>query len=234
MTTTMKIGPIGSTKGLTKPYAWNSLTFWSSVTWANIQQNLQAEHVKIKPEPKYLFRPMIETPLHKVKVMLIGSEPSANMDVDGLAYSYPRACTDTHILPHALGSIFTEYSRDLELPQPRSGSLVPWARKGVLLWNDTPTVKVGYPFSHSGWGWHKLTQEIIDTLYLNNKNTVFVFWGPGQMRYVDTLPRDALVLECGSPSLTMASKGFHGSSPFSKINAMLQSKGVSPIDWRLP
>ena len=166
--------------------------------------------------------------------MLVGSEPSSTVDVDGLAYSYPRGCTDTNLLPKSLENIFVEYMRDTGFPQPRSGSLAPWARKGVLLWNNCLTVKESYPFSHAGFGWHKLTQEIIDTLYLTNKNTVFVFWGPKTEHYIDTLPSDALVLDIGSPSLVMASKGFFGSSPFTKINSMLAGKGLAPIDWRLP
>jgi uracil-DNA glycosylase len=31
-----------------------------------------------------------------------------------------------------------------------------------------------------------------------------------------------------------ADRGFFGSRPFSRVNALLQERGEEPIDWKLP
>jgi uracil-DNA glycosylase len=42
------------------------------------------------------------------------------------------------------------------------------------------------------------------------------------------------VLTAPHPSPLSAHSGFLGCKHFSKANAFLQSKGLDPIDWRLP
>ena len=64
-----------------------------------------------------------------------------------------------------LRNIFKELQRDLgdavpPLSQP-GGSLVRWARQGVLLLNTCLTVEEGQPASHAGKGWEVLTDAII-------------------------------------------------------------------------
>jgi uracil-DNA glycosylase len=36
------------------------------------------------------------------------------------------------------------------------------------------------------------------------------------------------------PSPLSASRGFFGSRPFSRVNALLEQQGGAPVDWRLP
>ena len=67
-------------------------------------------------------------------------------------------------LPPSLRNIFKELERDLGTPPPvpdPGGSLVEWARHGVLLLNTCLTVEEGQPASHSGRGWEVLTDAVI-------------------------------------------------------------------------
>jgi uracil-DNA glycosylase len=41
-------------------------------------------------------------------------------------------------------------------------------------------------------------------------------------------------IESAHPSPLSAHRGFFGSRPFSRVNALLTDMGASPIDWRLP
>ena len=42
------------------------------------------------------------------------------------------------------------------------------------------------------------------------------------------------VIESAHPSPLSASRGFFGSRPFSRANAMLVAQGGEPVDWSLP
>jgi uracil-DNA glycosylase len=42
------------------------------------------------------------------------------------------------------------------------------------------------------------------------------------------------IIESVHPSPLSAQRGFFGSRPFSRSNALLTEMGVDPIDWRLP
>jgi uracil-DNA glycosylase len=41
-------------------------------------------------------------------------------------------------------------------------------------------------------------------------------------------------IESPHPSPLSASRGFFGSRPFSRANALLNQQGAEPIDWSLP
>jgi uracil-DNA glycosylase len=41
-------------------------------------------------------------------------------------------------------------------------------------------------------------------------------------------------VESVHPSPLSASRGFFGSRPFSRVNALLEKQGGAPVDWRLP
>lgn len=154
------------------------------------------------------------------------------MDTDGLAFSWPHVNAGSS-MPSVLENIFSEYEHDLKFPTPKTGSLVPWARRGVFLWNATLTVKRGFPGSHSKIGWDELTKEVLETIYLYDKNIVFMFWTPDFNEWYDFMPEDAKIVQCGSPAVGHVHSGFFCSSPFTKANAMLEAAKIQPVDWRL-
>lgn len=186
------------------------------------------------PDVKDIFRPLIETPLEKVKICIIGQEPPSMMDTDGLAFSYPKSLSGMNIAPIVLENIFQEYIHDLKMGEPTTGNLLPWAKQGVLLWNETPTCIRAAPSSHYGIGWRNLTLEILETLYLHKPDTVFMFWTPNKDKWIEALPRDANVVDTGIPQLGFSHTGFFGSSPFTKANTILALSNKRPVNWALP
>lgn len=213
---------------------WTSMSFWKSEQWQAIQKKMQGD-ADLVPRRPLLFRPFLETPLDRVKVVLLGTEPSAfgiDGQVDGLAYSFGGAFSNQGNLPVSLNNLISEAREDLDLPEPKTGSLRRWARQGVLLWNCIPTVRKGFPMSCNKWGWEELTMEVLETAYLANPDCVFVFFDNKTRIFKEILPDGANIVTNPGPSV-LTTVGFFGSKPFSRINELLKDTGQQPVDWRL-
>jgi len=103
------------------------------------------------PQP---LRALELTAAASVRVVILGQDPyHGRGQAEGLAFSVAPGVA----LPPSLRNIFKELQRDLGEPPPAlpepGGSLVRWARRGVLLLNTCLTVEEGQPASHSGKGW---------------------------------------------------------------------------------
>ena len=87
--------------------------------------------------PAQVFRALALTPLSGVRVLILGQDPYHGLgQAEGLAFSVPPGQRP----PPSLRNILKELQRDLGLAPPSSGSLVAWARQGVLLLNTALTV----------------------------------------------------------------------------------------------
>ncbi|WP_292702056.1 uracil-DNA glycosylase, partial [Microbacterium sp. 69-10] len=117
-------------------------------------------------------------------------------------------------------------------PPAPHGDLTAWSDQGVLLLNRVLTVRPGTPASHRGWGWEKVTELAIRTLVARRKPLVAILWG-ADARGLKPLLGDTPIIESAHPSPLSASRGFFGSKPFSRANAMLESMGAQPVDWRV-
>lgn len=220
---------------------WKDLFFWTGADYEfaklEVQRARRTPQQEVLPLPHLMFRPLIETPLSKVKVVILGEEPyTMRGRPDGLAWSSAQHCGEPDQfdeLPQALQNILIECNNDVHIGTPKTGSLLPWARKGVLLWNVSPTGLATRPRSHLGIGWRVLTEEILETVWCMNPNTVFVLWGDLAKTFKTDLPPNALTISGASPTISSAYQGFFASHPFSRVNAMLEANGSAPIDWRL-
>ena len=97
--------------------------------------------------PGQVFRALEVTPLAATKVLILGQDPYHGPgQAEGLAFSVPAG----QRLPPSLRNIFKELHRDLAQALPQSGSLLPWAERGVLLLNTSLTVEAGQAASHFG------------------------------------------------------------------------------------
>jgi uracil-DNA glycosylase len=133
-----------------------------------------------------------------------------------------------------LVNIFKELQSDLGLPPPHSGSLVPWARQGVLLLNAVLTVRASQPNSHAGQGWEELTDAVIRAVGAKREPVVFLLWGNyarKKKKLIDAQRHE--IIESAHPSPLSAASGFFGSRPFSRVNEALMARGQRPIDWHL-
>jgi uracil-DNA glycosylase len=170
-------------------------------------------------------------PFADVRVLVVGQDPYPTPGhAVGLSFSvHPQ----TRPLPRSLQNILAEYQADLSLPMPATGDLSPWARQGVLLLNRVLTVQPGRPASHRGRGWEAVTDQAISALVARGTPLVAVLWGR-DAQSTRPLLAGVPVVASAHPSPMSADRGFFGSRPFSRVNALLADQHAPPVDWRLP
>lgn len=198
-----------------------------------LQEALARQKTIYPPEP---FRALALTPLHQVRVVILGQDPYHGPgQAEGLAFSVAHGMR----LPPSLRNIFKELERSLGVAIPVQGSLRRWAEQGVLLLNTCLTVEAGLPASHAGWGWEALTDALVVALARNDQPLVFMLWGAHAqtkrrlIEAVDGAGRHE-VLQANHPSPLSALRPpspFSGCDHFAKANAFLRKSGLEPIKW---
>lgn len=173
-------------------------------------------------------------PLAEVRVLIVGQDPYPTPGHPiGLSFS---VAPDVRPLPRSLVNIYRELHDDLGVPPAATGDLRPWSRQGVMLLNRCLTVAPGAPASHRGKGWEQVTDRAIEALVERRTQDgaplVAILWGRDAQSLAPRLT-DVPRVESPHPSPLSASRGFFGSRPFSRTNALLQEMGATPVDWRL-
>lgn len=182
--------------------------------------------------PKHdVFRAMRLTDYDNIKVVILGQDPyHGEGEAEGLSFSV----RDGIRKPPSLKNIFKELEDDLGYKEPQSGSLVKWAKEGVLLLNSLLTVEKDKPLSHKKLGWERFTDEIIKKINEKETPVVFILWGAyakSKKTYITN--KNHYIIESTHPSPFSARNGFFGSKPFSKTNKFLISKKISPVNFKL-
>jgi uracil-DNA glycosylase len=171
-------------------------------------------------------------PFHDVRVLIVGQDPYPTPGHPiGLSFA---VSPQTRPVPRSLANIFREYSDDLGHPTPSNGDLTPWTEQGVLLLNRVLTVEPGKSGSHRGKGWEKVTEQAIKALVARDSEPlVAILWGRDAGNLTEWLT-DVPIVASAHPSPMSADRGFFGSRPFSRANALLEEIGGDPVDWKLP
>ncbi len=187
--------------------------------------------VPIYPEKKDILNALYYTPYSKVKAVILGQDPYHGPgQAHGLSFSVKPGVP----LPPSLKNIFLELQADLGYPPPNHGYLKKWADEGVLLLNTVLTVRQGQANSHRGMGWEIFTDQIIRKLNEREDPVIFILWGrPARSKKALIDQSRHVIIESAHPSPLSASRGFFGSRPFSKTNAILRRWGKEEIDWRI-
>ncbi len=170
-------------------------------------------------------------PLDDVRVLIVGQDPYPTPGHPiGLSFA-----VDPHVrpVPRSLGNIYRELHDDLGVTPPEHGDLTHWSRSGVMLLNRVLTVQPGAAASHRGKGWEEVTDHAIRTLVARGTPLVAILWGR-DAQGLKPLLGDTPLIESVHPSPLSASRGFFGSKPFSRANALLTAQGAAPVDWSLP
>lgn len=171
-----------------------------------------------------------QRPLSEVKVLITGQDPYPTPGHPiGLSFAVDR---DVRPLPRSLANIYKERETDLGLAPAPHGDLTAWSDQGVLLLNRVLTVRPGAAASHRGWGWEKVTELAIRALVARDQPLVAILWGRDAAN-LQPLLGDTPVIASAHPSPLSASRGFFGSRPFSRANALLEGLGADPVDWRV-
>lgn len=195
---------------------------------------LKAEYAAGKtifPAGGEYFAALDTTPIHDVKVVVIGQDPYHGPgQAHGLSFSVKPGVK----VPPSLVNIFKEQEEDLAIKQPDNGYLLPWAQQGVLMLNAVLTVQAHSAGSHQGKGWETFTDAVVDTLNQKREGLVFMLWGSYAQKKGAKIDRDRhLVLSGPHPSPLSAYRGFFGCKHFSKANEYLTANGQAPINWQL-
>ena len=182
------------------------------------------------PEGHQVLR-AFQRPLDAARVLIVGQDPYPTPGHPvGLSFS---VAPDVRPLPPSLANIFRELVDDLTVPAPSTGDLTPWADQGVVLLNRVLTVQPGRSAAHRGRGWEKVTDRAVEVLATRGGPLVAVLWGR-DAQALKPLLHGVPWVESVHPSPLSASRGFHGSRPFSRVNDLLVQQGGAPVDWRLP
>lgn len=191
---------------------------------AFMRERLAAGAVVYPPHP---FRALEMTPLGAVRAVVLGQDPYHGPgQAEGLAFSVP----DGVKVPPSLRNIFKEMGCT-----PPGGSLVDWARRGVLLLNTSLTVEQGQAASHSRKGWEQLTDALLEKVACTASPCVYLLWGAHAQAKAGLIEatakahgREALILQANHPSPLSASRPpmpFLGCGHFQAARQWLAERG---------
>lgn len=190
---------------------------------------LRAQRQGYLPAGMHVLRAFTR-PFADVRVLIVGQDPYPTPGhAVGLSFS---VAPGVRPLPRSLANIFTELVADVGADRPLDGDLSPWSDQGVLLLNRVLTVAPGAPGSHRGKGWEQVSDQAIRALVERGGPLVAVLWGRDAQSLRGALA-DVPRIESAHPSPMSADRGFFGSRPFSRVNALLAAQGAAPIDWTL-
>lgn len=169
-------------------------------------------------------------PIADVRVLILGQDPYPTPGHPiGLSFA-----TEMHVrpLPRSLQNIYRELRDDLGVATPEHGDLSHWSRAGVMLLNRVLTVRPGDAGSHRRVGWERVTDIAVRALASRGTPLVSILWGRDAATAKPLLGATPTI-ESAHPSPLSASRGFFGSRPFSRANALLEEQGAQPVDWSL-
>lgn len=196
-----------------------------------VQQRLDGGATIYPAQP---LRALELTPLSSVHAVVLGQDPYHGQgQAEGLAFSVRPGVK----VPPSLANILKECRRSLDEPVPTNGSLVEWARNGVLLLNTSLTVEDGQPASHSKRGWEALTDALLAKVAASASPCVYMLWGAHAQAKASLIEesakrhgRDALILQANHPSPLSARRPpvpFVGCGHFSIAREWLAARGYS-------
>lgn len=184
------------------------------------------------PKNADIFNAFWKTPFKDLKVVILGQDPYHGAhQAHGLSFSVQKGI----IPPPSLKNIYKELVIDIPGFQiPNHGDLTEWAEQGVLMLNATLTVGAGNPGSHQKKGWEEFTDTVIKTISEKREGIVFILWGSFAQAKAELIDQKKhFIIKSPHPSPFSADRGFFGSKPFSKTNAILIKEGKKPIDWQI-
>jgi uracil-DNA glycosylase len=198
-----------------------------------IRERLAAGAVIYPPRP---LRALEVTPLAQVHAVILGQDPYHGPgQAEGLAFSVAPGVR----LPPSLRNIFKERYACAGEPLPPNGSLIDWARHGVLLLNAVLTVEDGQPGSHAKKGWEVLTDALIAEVAAQCSPCVYLLWGAHAQAKAALIEataashgRQALVLQANHPSPLSANRPpvpFLGCGHFARAREWLAAHGCSGV-----
>jgi uracil-DNA glycosylase len=181
----------------------------------------------VVPEISKIFAALAVSP-RDVSVVVIGQDPYPEPShAIGLAFAVSKGIDP---LPGSLRNIFKEVATDTGVKSETDVSLDDWVNQGALLLNTSLTTNAGLRGAHSSWPWEPIVRATIGHVVQMNPKVVGLLFGNHAKRFADHFDRDSIVTSA-HPSPLSANRGFLGSKPFTRVNAILAANGRSEIIW---
>ena len=229
--------------GLTKLNTdWKDLIVNTLKEFPNIEKQLLEEHenfegmAEIYPKPENIFNCFNYFNREDLKVIILGQDPYHQPNqAHGLSFSV----SDNIKVPPSLNNIFKEIITDIpeynSLTIPKNGNLEYLAKQGVLLLNNTFTVRQSSPNSHLKI-WKGFCDKIILDIIKNQEGVIFMLWGGNAKKIIEKIPKELLekhhILKANHPSPLSANRGgWFNCKHFSKSNKILNEMGKTEINW---
>ena len=212
--------------------SWDKVLYeeYEKPYFTSLMQKVNYEYATqtVYPKKENLFAALKYISYEDVKVVILGQDPyHGEGQANGMAFAVNNGVP----LPPSLLNIYKEVSSDIGEVDDSCGTLIGWAKQGVLLLNTVLSVRAGMPKSHSQLGWQTFTDSIIYALNRRSKPVVYILWGSDAIAKKSIISAKDYVITSPHPSPLSAYRGFFGSRPFSKANTFLLSNGITPIDW---
>ncbi len=183
--------------------------------------------LQVVPEIGKLFA-VLSLPPSNVSVVLLGQDPYPTPShAIGLAFAVPEG---TKPIPGSLRNMLMEVASDTSKPSTTDSSLSGWVDQGVLLLNTSLTTTSGVRAAHVAWPWEKVVRAIIDRVVVENPNVVGLLLGNHAKRFAEHFATESIV-DAAHPSPLSANRGFIGSKPFTRVNAILKANHKTEITW---
>jgi uracil-DNA glycosylase len=181
---------------------------------------------KIYPPRGKIFAALTNCDINDIKVVILGQDPyHEEGQAHGLAFSVLN-----NVAPPSLKNIFKEIESDIGKSR-KNPNLSDWAKQGVLLLNNTLTVKCHKANSHKKIGWQTFTDNVVKELNKKDNKIVFILWGNNAIEKEKIIDPKHIILKSVHPSPLSAYNGFFGSKVFSKTNQILKGLGYKEIKW---
>lgn len=221
------------------PYGWEALFEEAYEELVYISNNLEERNKTyghFVPDKVNLFKAFELTPLHKIKVVILGQDPYHTILQDGtpvaqgLAFSIKKSGS----MQPSLQNIFKEIKRthqDFEIPN--HGDLTFWAKQGVFLLNSALTTDRGVAGAHSKFMvWNSFIIKVFEHIKRVNPTCIFLLWGKDAQKFKKYIGNKSIILETSHPSPFSVNRGFNGCGHFLTVNQHLEAE--DQINWNLP
>ena len=206
---------------------------FSKEYYLNLRKFLANEYKThtVYPDMYDIFNAFKLTSYADTKVVIFGQDPYHEPDqAHGLAFSVKKGVK----IPPSLLNMYKELNHELGCYIPNNGYLEKWARQGVMLLNNSLTVRQSSANSHSNIGWKEFTNAVARLYNDRKKPIIFMLWGNNakEKMKIITNPHH-IIMTAAHPSPLSASRGFFGCGHFKTANKILERNGDMPIDWQI-
>lgn len=189
------------------------------------------EH-QICPDVDLIFEAFNQCQYCDTKVVIIGQDPYITPGIsDGLAFSVKPKVR----IPPSLLNIFKALKNDLGCNIPNNGSLLPWAKQGVLLLNTSLTTRSDSGVSRATGLWRPFITKVLELLNEKDQPLIFMLWGIKAKHISRPIDRDKHhVLISKHPSPIIPNNDFVTRSNFAEAAMIMYETMPYYIDWQIP